>query len=213
MLSDAVYGSRAARARLGATRLARTAVAGVEPLAIVEHRKFGFVSESFAVLRYLEGAQPLPVLAPVLQWDRERRLALIERLGDAIGALHAAGLHHADLKHSNLLVATGDRVVLADLESLVPRRRLNRRRRVRALGQLNAYSLDLYPWLTRADRARFLRAYLHRQPEFAADRRVLTGDVQLSAERTLVAWSSRKRADRDAYPLVPREHTQRAQPR
>jgi serine/threonine protein kinase len=125
-------------------------------------------------------------------------------IGRVLGALHAAGLDHGDLKHSNLLVTADDRVALLDLDSLAPRRRLGWRRRVRALGQLEAYTCDLYPEVPKTDRARVLRAYLEREPALRPRRRALLGDVRTWVEARLARWQGRDRELHIYYPLAPR---------
>lgn len=121
-----------------------------------------------------------------------------------IGTLHAADLDHRDLKHSNLLVTADDRVALLDLDSLIPPRRPTWRRRVRALGQLEAYATDLYPGLPRSDRLRFLAAYLERDPRPAPRRRALVADVRRWVQRRLARWEGRDRALHIYYPMAPR---------
>ena len=161
--------------------------------------------ESFLITRFLEDSVPLSVAVPALRFEPARRWALVEQLGDEVGRLHAAGLDHADLKHSNLLVTGKGEIVWLDLDCLDPPRRLTWRRRVRALGQLEAYASDLYPWLPRSDRARFLRAYLRHTPERVARRRDLIAAVSKWARRRLADWSTRDRSDSLRYPLTPRE--------
>jgi serine/threonine protein kinase len=134
----------------------------------------------------------------------------VDHIGDVIGRLHAAGLDHRDLKHSNLLLTPGDEIVLLDLDSVVPPRRPGWRRRVRALGQLEVYAVDLYPWLPRTDRLRFLRAYLRRVPDLAPRRRALVVDVRSWVQRRLRKWARKQRPESPWYPLAPRESPQSA---
>ena len=133
-----------------------------------------------------------------------RRRALAFALGDLVGPLHAAGVDHSDFKHSNLLVGPGEEIALVDLDSLVPSRHLTWRRRVRALGQLEAYATDLYPWLPRTDRARFLRTYLARNPELRERRSALIADVKVWVERRLESWARKDRRGHIVFPLAPR---------
>ena len=203
-VAEWLRGSRAARAVAGAERLAGLGVAHPEAVAIAERRAPGRVIESFLLTRFLVGSTPLPALMPTLLAAPERRRALAFEIGRVIGALHAAGLDHGDLKHSNLLVTSDDRIALLDLDSLVPPRRPTWRRRVRALGQLEAYAIDLYPGLPRTDRARVLRAYFECEPALRAKRRALVRAVRAWVEQRLARWQGRDRTLHIYYPLAPR---------
>jgi tRNA A-37 threonylcarbamoyl transferase component Bud32 len=203
-VSEAVRGSRAARALRGAEQLREIGLDHPESLAVAERRRLGLVSESFLITRFVAGAKPLPAAIPELRAAPARRRALAYALGDLIGTLHARGLDHSDLKHSNLLVTPQDSWVLLDLDSLASSRKPIWRRRVRALGQLEAYATDLYPWLPRTDRLRFLRAYLRQNPEFSSRRRELVDAVSAWVGRRLEAWAKKDRSDHIRYPLAPR---------
>jgi Lipopolysaccharide kinase (Kdo/WaaP) family len=203
-VAEWLLGSRAARAVEGAERLAGLGVPHPEAVAIAERRAPGRVLESFLLTRFLVGSTPLPALMPTLLAVPKRRRALAFEIGRVVGSLHAAGLDHGDLKHSNLLVTADDRIALLDLDSLVPPRRPTWRRRVRALGQLEAYATDLYPNLPRTDRARVLRAYFEREPSLRAQRRRLALAVREWVERRLARWRGRDRELHIYYPLAPR---------
>jgi hypothetical protein len=203
-LSDGFRGSRAARAAVGARRVAGAGVATVEPLAVAERRWLGLPLESFLLTRFLTGALPLSAVLPTLAGSPRRRRALADRVGDLVGTLHAEGLDPADLKHSNLLVGPGERMAIVDVDSLASGRRPTWRRRVRALGQLEAYATDLYPWLPATDRARFLRAYLRRNPTLAARRKRLVAQVRAWVEARLAKWSRSDRRGHVVFPLAPR---------
>jgi hypothetical protein len=203
-LSDAFYGSRASRSLRGAFRLTRAGIPTAEPIALAERRRLGIPIESFYVSRFLSGSIPLPAALPDIAARPAQRRALAFALGDLVGKLHAAGVDHPDFKHSNLLVGPGEEIAVVDLDSLVPNRRPTWRRRVRALGQLEAYATDLYPWLPRTDRARFLRAYLARNPELRERRAALVVDVRAWVNRRLETWARKDRRGDIVFPLAPR---------
>jgi tRNA A-37 threonylcarbamoyl transferase component Bud32 len=205
-LSDWLHGSRARRALAASRRLAPTGLLQPEVLAVAERCRFGVVRESFLLTRFLEGADPLPIAMARLVDARTPRRALLRALGEAIGRLHAQGFDHRDSKHSNLLVDPSGRIVFLDLEAVhrLPPRSL--RRRARALGSLEAFARDLYPWLPARERICFLRAYLHAQPGLTG-RGALVRHVRRAAERRLARWAGReseRRAERH-FPLVPRD--------
>ncbi len=211
-LSDAWRGSRAVRARAGLARLTPCGVDSPELVAIAERRRAGIVLESWVLSEFRADAQPLPVALANGSLARGRRRALLAALGELVGTLHAAGVDHPDLKPSNLLVGSDGALALLDLDALVPPRRLTWRRRVRALGQLEAYARDLHPWLSRSDRARVLCAYLARNPSLRGERRRLAQQANAWAAQRVAEWSRRDRGERRAHPLAPRTAPAPARP-
>lgn len=204
-LSDALHGSRGRRAVAASRRLAATGLRQPEVLAFAERRRLGVVLESFLLTRFMEGADPLPVAMARLRGAAGPRRALARSLGELVGTLHASGLDHRDLKHSNLLVDAAGRIALLDLEALGRLAPLGWRRRVRALGLLEAFARDLYPWLPRSDRARFLCAYLRAQPELSGCARELVRDALRAARGRLARWAARERESPLHFPLAPRD--------
>jgi tRNA A-37 threonylcarbamoyl transferase component Bud32 len=204
-LSDALRGSRASRALSASRRVAAIPLPQPEVLALAETRRAGVVRESFLLTRFVAGSQPLPVALERLRGARRERRALARRLGETLGALHRAGLDHPDLKHSNLLVEADGGVALLDLDALRALRPLAWRRRVLALGELEAYARDLYAWLPRSDRARFCAGYLAQQPQLARTRRRLARDVERAARRRFERLASRDRRAPRHFPLAPRD--------
>lgn len=207
-LSDWAFGSRAARAAAGAERLISLALLAPITLAVAERRRFGCVVESYLVTEFLVGSLPLPAAMPALRANPVRRRRLAERLGELIGTLHAGDLDHSDLKHSNLMVTPDDEFVLLDLDVLEPPHRASWRRRVRALGQLEAYTQDLYDGIPRTDRARFLRGYHRVDPTTRPDVDRLLVEVRSWVERRIASWAKKDRSDHYHFPLAPREGTE-----
>ena len=204
-LSDSLHGSRGRRALAGSRRLAAAGLHAPEVLAVAETRRLGVVRESFLLTRYFAGADPLPVALERLRGRTARRRALLRALGAAIGALHAAGLDHRDLKHSNLMVCHDRRIAFLDLEALAGPAPLGERQRVRALGLLESYARDLYGWLPGRERLCFLRAYVDAQPELAGHERALARGVARDAERRVALWAARPRDGERHFPLAPRD--------
>jgi hypothetical protein len=203
-VAERLRGSRAARAVRGAARLADLAIAHPETLAIAERTSVLRIDESFLITAFVIGSTPLPACMPALLETPTRRRAVAREIGRVVGTLHAAGLDHGDLKHSNLLVTADDRIALLDLDSLVPPRAPTWRRRVRALGQLEAYTCDLYPEVPKTDRARVLSAYFERDPRLRPRRAQLVGEVRTWVKARLEKWKGRDRELHSYFPLAPR---------
>jgi hypothetical protein len=203
-LSDALHGSRGRRALAASRRLAAAGLHQPEVLAVAETRRLG-VRESFLLTRFLRGADPLPVAMERLRGRTARRRGLLRALGGAIGALHAAGFDHRDLKHSNLMVCPDRRIAFLDLEALRGPAPLGWRRRVRALGVLESFARDLYGWLPARERLCFLRAYVDAQPELVSRERELARDGEREAARRVARWSARPRDPQRHFPLAPRD--------
>jgi formylglycine-generating enzyme required for sulfatase activity len=72
-----------------------------------EHRELPFI-----VYELVEGARELGAVLPGL--PREQRLALVRDVARALGAAHALGIVHRDVKPSNVLVDASGRARLAD---------------------------------------------------------------------------------------------------
>ncbi|MFQ5655427.1 MAG: lipopolysaccharide kinase InaA family protein [Planctomycetota bacterium] len=133
---------------------------------LVEHRlavpvRARLVSERVAGAVPL-GADLLDRFYPHRRGDGARGAlkARIVALAQLVRELHESGLYHRDLNPSNLLVAPdgagGERLLLVDLDSLDPGRRLTLRRR-----RKNLVQLGLIPegHISARDRLRFLHAY------------------------------------------------------
>jgi hypothetical protein len=216
-LSDLVRGSRARRALRGARRLRAAGIPGVLPLALAERRRIGVPVESIFIARFIDGAAPLSALAPIWRHRLRERRAVIRALAALVARAHEAGVDHRDFKHSNFLIGHADAarvqgggaaavaIWLVDSEGADPARRPIWRRRVRALGQLEAFARDLVPWLPARDRAAFLGAYLEVASDLAPRRAELSREIERWVARRIAAWSKRDRRVHHAYPLAPRE--------
>lgn len=204
-LAERLRGSRAERAERGARALAGAGLDHPATLAVAETRRPARVWESFLVSEFLADAAPLPAVASELRRDFRRRRAVVRELGATIARLHEAGLDHRDLKHSNLLLRSDGRFALLDLDSLIPPRAPGLRERARALGQLEAYCRDLYPWLPASDRLRFVEAYLAVASQWRSRRLDLVEAAVAWSDRRTHEWSLKDRRGHHRYPLGPRE--------
>lgn len=156
------------------------------PLAVWHRVRAGLPREGYLLTEKVPDALDLRAfvafLSSVSAAERQARLRrLIDRVANLLSQLHQRRVSHRDLKAPNLLVspvapvitsrgiaplpraleATGDDAVwFIDLVGARQPRRLCHYRRVLDLARLSA-SFYADPRLTRTDRLRFLRTYLH----------------------------------------------------
>jgi tRNA A-37 threonylcarbamoyl transferase component Bud32 len=161
--------SRASRNFQRALRLLQVGIDTPVPLVWIERtappRSSWLVTEFVADVVDLD--QIVLTLLPQMDrraW-RKARNGVVDAVVELLVRLDRAGLHHRDLKASNILMTNWEgretrlRPVLVDLDGLHPRRWWSPGERRQPLVRLAA-SLRDYPGLTRTDFARFLLRYL-----------------------------------------------------
>jgi tRNA A-37 threonylcarbamoyl transferase component Bud32 len=115
--------------------------------------------KDYTVSREIEGVK-------MVSWLDRRdhpagfRRMVLRRLGEEVGALHAAGFSHGDLRLSNILIREDTEkpvfYFLDNERTQLHRRRIPRREIVKNLRQINT---DAVSRLSRTDRLRIFRAY------------------------------------------------------
>jgi len=192
--------SGGAKSLRGAAILNRNGIATAKPVAAVEERIHGMVQRSFYLSEEISGGVTvdsywLSVLKPLGHLEgRQRRQALLGKLGVLFRRLHGRGVYHNDLKDANILAApVGDGasidLYLLDLEGVRQYRALSESRRIKNLVQLNR---TLGRHLTGSQRLIFLRAYLDRSFHDRGLRRGLSAKV-IGASNRLDASKARQR--------------------
>lgn len=152
----------------GAAILAASGVRTARPLAAVESRTWGMLNKSFFFSEEIRGAKTADSywqeeLVPVKGKEGvRRRKQFLRGIGKLFRSLHEQAVYHNDLKDANILVhsdasAGVEHFYLLDLEGIRHYRKLNRRRQIKNLVQLNR---TLGKYLRRVDKVRFLEAYL-----------------------------------------------------
>jgi tRNA A-37 threonylcarbamoyl transferase component Bud32 len=171
-----VRGSRAARAWRVAQGLLERDIATAEPVLLCEPRSLLRRGCGYLATRWIAGSTNLHLYLwdlagrdPAERRGRVRQLAA--SLGRLLGRMHARGVRNRDLKALNLVVVEQTESLttyLVDVDGVRFCRHVSDRARALDLARLAA-SLDMHPWITRADRLRFLRSYLASAPLDARD--------------------------------------------
>lgn len=185
-----------------AARLAAVGVATITPIALGEQRRRKFLFENYLITPEIPDTLPLDryleTRLPTLpEPDRSRlRRRLAEALGELTARLHDGGFVHSDFHPGNLLVridADGaPRLAMIDLDALRQRPRLPPRE---ALANLTLLNHSFWIRSSRADRRRFLKAYLRARRADLGDARELArrieSDTRVWAERLWRRWGRR----------------------
>jgi serine/threonine protein kinase len=153
---------------VGAGILMRAGFHTGQPIAAVECRSWGMLTKSF----YLSEEIPTGKTADAY-WREElipirgaegfrRRRNFLKGLARLFFYLHKGNIYHNDLKDANIVVSPDNEhreesFYLLDLEGIREYRRLNRRRQIKNLAQLNR---TLGEFLCASEKLHFLKVYL-----------------------------------------------------
>jgi serine/threonine protein kinase len=160
--------SRALRSLSGAAILGESGIQTARPLAAVEFRSWGMLNRCFFLSEEIEGGKTTgaywrqDLLTVRGKEGMHGRRRFMRAMGELFRSLHKQGIYHNDLKDANIVVRADsnggvERFYLVDLEGIRRYRRLNRRRQIKNLVQLN---LSLGAYLRPTDKLRFLASYL-----------------------------------------------------
>jgi len=174
---DCLRDSRSLRAwKMGFAMLHR-GLPVAQPMAVLERRVGPYLADCLLITEEVRPAVNLRVflttVLPVLDAERRNHVkrTLLDSLAGLLRKMHRNGFVHRDLKATNILIhgATVEdcrqldpsklKLVLVDLDALSLKRRAREREQLRALARLSV-SADLSPYITLADRVRFLKTYL-----------------------------------------------------
>ncbi len=167
-IGDAVVGSPARRAWVGANACVVRGIPTPNPLAMVDAGE-----RSFFIAEYVENAQEVVEYISDFGRPRGREATaawrkFLHELARFIRTVHSHRLRHRDLSGKNILVREHDgrsEFFLVDVGDIRPGQKPSLRFKIKNLGQLD----DVYVPPSRTDRLRFYRAYAAGRPEF--DRR------------------------------------------
>jgi tRNA A-37 threonylcarbamoyl transferase component Bud32 len=119
--------------------------------------------------------------------SRQARNAFLSGLARLVRRLHELGVYHRDLKSSNILSGPGG-CLFVDLDAVRLGRPVSPRERTFNLAQLSA---SVSPAVTRADRLRFLQAYLGRDQAPGRRRKVWIGQIMTLTRERRHLWPPR----------------------
>ncbi len=108
-------GSRARHVWFYGHLLGRIGVMTPRPVCWLEKSRSGIVRQSYIVAEYVEGVELYDYLRNENRTEPERR-AILGKMNDLFGKLHAHRITHGDMKRSNILVA-GEDICLIDLDA------------------------------------------------------------------------------------------------
>jgi hypothetical protein len=167
-LGSLFQSSGALRSLNGAAILAESGISTARPLAAVDSRSWGMLNKSFFLAEEIEDGKTADAY-----WREElltmkgkqgvwRRNRFLRGIGELFRSLHNQDVYHNDLKDANILVGpdsggSAEHFYLLDLEGIRRYRKLNRRRQIKNLVQLNR---TLGRYLRMTDKLRFLESYL-----------------------------------------------------
>ena len=183
--------SGAVRSLHGAAILSQSGIATARPLAAVDSRSWGMLDGSFFLSEEIENGKTADAY-----WREElvtikgkegmqRRNRFLRRMGELFRRLHDQDVYHNDLKDANILVCRdssggAEYFYLLDLEGIRRYRKLNRRRQVKNLVQLNR---TLGKYLRATDKLRFLESYMGSSFSNRIDKRDWVASVLTQSNR------------------------------
>ncbi len=198
-------------------RLEQVGIRTMTPVAFGSFRKWGLPYQALTLTEHLYGAEKfeeyLPsrfgegVLSPEKIYQKRR---IIVETGKWARRFHEAGFHHQDFYLGHIFIKPGKgddfTLHLIDLQRVREHKRLRRSMVIKDLAQINFSALQL-SCVTRADRLRFLKAYLEKDHLGSSDkdliRRIEKKTRRISSHtRKLLTRRAKQRPIRQTSPGV-----------
>ena len=183
-----------------------------EGIALVEERRRGILRASYLVTRRIDHAMNLSQylhrhwVAPRLleaKGDTRALRTFLAAFAGTLNRVHAAGVHHRDMKGENLLLTEDSgtvKVYFVDFDALRFRSRVDSHRVVKNLAQLAASLPYCFPM---RPRLRFFAHYMSVSPFQARRKEILAQTVRMTRARMarwLRLFLARRRAPRECAP-------------
>ena len=182
-LKNYFFGSRAARGLRGHLILRQNGF-GAPKVIMIGHRNRHDFMVSESVKDSVNLYQYVDKITKSTESDfRQKKLEIIEEMGELIGKMHAEKIIHGDLRWGNLLIAKNNKgnnsFWFIDNERTYKYPILPSVRRLRNLVQLN---MTINIRITRSDRLRFLERYLQENPRIKSAKKKW---IRMIADKTV----------------------------
>ena len=155
IVKDLFRPSRARRAFRAAYHLELLGIPTARPIAAADRRILGVLVRNYLLMEELAEAVDLGKLLAG-GWVPDD--ATVKQAASLIARLHNESFSHRDLKESNLVLGTGGKLFILDLDGLAFLHELTMRRAILDLDRL-ARGVGKYPAVTRRHRCLFLMTY------------------------------------------------------
>lgn len=167
-LASLLFSSGAVRALRGGHVLIEAQIPAARAIAALEFRRWGMLTKSFFLTEEIAGGKTADAYwredlqSAGTGGGRSRRQDFLRLLAALFRRLHDLNIYHNDLKDANILVVPGsdhepESIFLLDLEGIRRYRKLNQRRKIKNLVQLNR---TLGTHLARREKLVFIKFYL-----------------------------------------------------
>lgn len=155
LAKDLFRPSRARRAFQKAYHLELLGIPTPRVLATADRRCCGFLLRSYLVMDEIRGATHLGTF---LRDGNPPTRELARKVGELVGKLHAEGFSHRDLKETNLVLDSAEKLYVLDLDGLTFQPGLSEWRAALDLERL-ARAMAPFKPVQRTHRVQFLRSY------------------------------------------------------
>jgi tRNA A-37 threonylcarbamoyl transferase component Bud32 len=182
--------SKGLRSWVAGNGLMARGIPSLNPLALFEQRKWWGVNESFLIMEASQKGLEMDryILEGFVDF-RKKRL-FIKHFAQWLSHLHQRNLYHQDMKTCNILVSENGGTwdfYLLDLEDIRLDKKVDEKSLFKNFLQLNT---SIPKTMTRTDRLRFLKEYLHEQPVIRDVKNFIIRLMENSRERGMVYVSS-----------------------
>jgi tRNA A-37 threonylcarbamoyl transferase component Bud32 len=178
--------SKGLRSWVAGNGLTARGIPSLKPLALFERRKWWGVNESFLIMEASEKGLEMDRYILKGFGDFRKKKLFIKHFAQWLSHLHQRNLYHQDMKTCNILVSENGGTwdfYLLDLEDIRLDEKVDEKSLFKNLLQLNT---SIPKTMTRTDRLRFLKEYLHQQLVIRDVKNFIDRLMKSSRERGIV---------------------------